>query len=159
VRFDSQENEQSLSNQVKSDLNFKMFLPNLPKTQTNKMGPKKLENKVKVNVNKSMLDHNPVSLKKPKQPSVIDNIMKQAEVPTRESKNPLSLASDYAQRLERMQKRLDKEISKQIIVKDAVKVPKKRTKLEDSMEEKLEKEIDKKNAAMNQGIDLDLFPE
>ena len=27
------------------------------------------------------------------------------------------------------------------------------------MEEKLEREIDKKNAAQNQGIDVDLFPE
>jgi len=40
-----------------------------------------------------------------------------------------------------------------------VKVPKKKNQREDSMEEKLAKEIDRKNAAMNSGIDFDLFPE
>ena len=71
-----------------------------------------------------------------------------------------TLATDYAEKLKRMQERLDREISKNVVVPDGVKVPRKTgPKIEDTAEEKLLKEINAKNKASNEGIDLDLIPE
>ena len=76
-----------------------------------------------------------------------------------QQRTPASLASDYAERLQRMQERLDKEIARNVVVKDGVKVPVKREKREETVEDKLQKEIEASNLKKNEGIDMDLFPE
>ena len=54
----------------------------------------------------------------------------------------MSLATDYAKRLQRMQDRLDKEINKNVVVTNAVKVPKKTLpKVQETKEEKVMREL------------------
>jgi len=57
-------------------------------------------------------------------------------------RDAVSLATDYAKRLQRMQDRLDKEINKNVVVTNAVKVPKKTLpKVQETKEEKVMREL------------------